>query len=58
MNLSGGAADSFPGNGKLRFEDNGRRPAASLLIVQWQKGVPVTIHPARDALAPPIWPER
>ncbi len=58
MNLSGGAADFFPGNGKLRFEDNGRRADASLLIVQWQKGVPITIYPTKDALAPPIWPKR
>ena len=34
MNLSGGAATFFPGNGKLKFEENGRREGASLLIVQ------------------------
>ena len=32
MNLSGGAATFFPGNGKLKFEENGRREGASLLI--------------------------
>jgi len=57
MNLSGGPADFFPGNGKLRFEANGRRADASLLIVQWQNGVPITVYPAKDALAPPIWPK-
>ena len=56
MNLSGGAANFFPGNGKLKFEENGRRAGASLLIVQWQKGVPITVYPAKDAIAPPIWP--
>lgn len=56
MNLSGGAANFFPGNGKLRFEENGRRADASLLIVQWQKGVPITVYPAKDALAAPVWP--
>ncbi|MGQ0577805.1 MAG: ABC transporter substrate-binding protein [Betaproteobacteria bacterium] len=56
MNLSGGAANFFPGNGKLRFEDNGRRADASLLIVQWQKGVPITVYPPKDALASPVWP--
>jgi len=57
MNLSGGPADFFPGNGKLRFEANGRRADASLLIVQWQNGVPITVYPAKDALATPIWPK-
>jgi len=49
MNLSGGAASFFPGTGKLRFEENGRRADASLLIVQWQKGVPITVYPPKDA---------
>jgi len=58
MNLSGGPADFFPGNGKLKFDDNGRRENASLLIVQWQKGVPITVYPAKDAIAAPIWPKQ
>jgi branched-chain amino acid transport system substrate-binding protein len=58
MNISGGPANYFPGNGKLKFEANGRRADASLLIVQWQNGVPITVYPAKDALAPPIWPKQ
>ncbi|HKB83455.1 MAG TPA: ABC transporter substrate-binding protein [Burkholderiales bacterium] len=58
MDLTGGAANFFPGNGKLKFDDNGRREAASLLIVQWQKGVPITVYPARDALSPALWPKQ
>ena len=58
MNLSGGAASFFPGTGKLRFEENGRRADASLLIVQWQKGVPITVYPAKDAVASPVWPKQ
>jgi branched-chain amino acid transport system substrate-binding protein len=58
MNLSGGAANFFPGGGRLRFEENGRRADASLLIVQWQKGVPITVYPPKDALASPIWPKQ
>lgn len=57
MNLTGGAANFFPGNGKLKFDENGRREGASLLIVQWQKGVPITVYPAKDAISPPIWPK-
>ena len=56
MNLTGGPANFFPGNGKLKFDDNGHRENASLLIVQWQKGVPITVYPAKDALSPPAWP--
>ena len=58
MDLTGGAANFFPGNGRLKFDENGRRVGASLLIVQWQNGVPVTVYPAKDALAPPAWPKR
>ena len=58
MNLSGGAATFFPGNGKLKFDENGRREGASLLIVQWQKGVPITVYPAKDAISAPIWPKK
>jgi branched-chain amino acid transport system substrate-binding protein len=58
MNLSGGAANFFPGNGRLKFDDNGRREGASLLIVQWQKGVPITVYPPKDAISPPLWPKQ
>ena len=58
MNLTGGPATFFPGNGKLRFDDSGHREDASLLIVQWQKGVPITIYPAKDAIGPPLWPTK
>ena len=56
MDISGGPADYFPG-GKLKFDDVGRREGASLLIVQWQNGVPVTVYPAKESLAAPIWPK-
>jgi branched-chain amino acid transport system substrate-binding protein len=56
MNTTGGPATFFPGNGKFKFDDNGLREDASLLIVQWQKGVPITVYPAKDAISPPIWP--
>ncbi len=57
MTLTGGVAGFFPGNGTLKFDQNGRRENAGLLIVQWQKGVPITVYPARDALAAPVWPK-
>ena len=58
MNVTGGPAQFFPGNGKLKFDENGRRDNASLLIVQWQKGVPVTVYPTKDALSPVLWPKQ
>lgn len=58
MDLEGGPARYFPGDGRMRFEADGRRANAGLLIVQWQNGVPVTVFPAADALAPPLWPQR
>jgi len=57
MDIEGGPAVYFPGDGRLRFEADGRRAGASLLIVQWQQGVPVTVFPAADAVAPPLWPK-
>jgi len=57
MDLSDGPARYFPG-GRVKFDDNGRRVGASLLIVQWQKGIPVTVYPPKDAVASPIWPKR
>jgi branched-chain amino acid transport system substrate-binding protein len=56
MDLTDGPAKFFPG-GRLKFDENGRRPGAALLIVQWQKGVPVTVYPPQDAVASVIWPK-
>lgn len=57
MNLTDGAAQYFPG-GRVKFDANGRREGAGLLIVQWQKGVPITVYPAKDAVSKPIWPTK
>jgi branched-chain amino acid transport system substrate-binding protein len=57
MDLTDGPARYFPG-GRVKFDDSGRRAGASLLIVQWQKGTPVTIYPPKYAVASPVWPKR
>ena len=57
LDLTDGAAKFFPG-GRVKFDDSGRRMGASLVIVQWQNGIPITIYPAKDALSPPVWPKR
>jgi branched-chain amino acid transport system substrate-binding protein len=53
--LDGGKSQYYPG-GVLKFDEVGRRIGASLTIVQWQDGVPVTVFPDDLALAKPIWP--
>ena len=50
---SGPAADAFPG--AVKFDENGRRVGAPLVIVQWQNGVPVSIYPTDRALAKAKW---
>lgn len=54
MDTTEGAAKYFAG-GHLKFDDKGRRVNAPLVIVQWQKGVPVTVYPPESAIAKPIW---
>jgi branched-chain amino acid transport system substrate-binding protein len=55
MNLtSGPAAMAFAGH--VKFEPNGRRAGAEVLVVQWQNGVPVTVYPLEAAQAKPFWP--
>src|SRR3712207_395192 len=50
----GPAANAFPGG--VKFDEAGRRIGAELVIVQWQKGVPVSVFPTDRALAQPKWP--
>lgn len=52
---SGPAADTFPGG--VKFDANGRRVDAPLVIVQWQSGVPVSVFPTDRALAKAKWPK-
>lgn len=52
---SGAAASAFAGG--VKFEPNGRRARAVVLIVQWQNGVPVTVYPPSVAVANPKWPK-
>jgi branched-chain amino acid transport system substrate-binding protein len=54
MDLRDGPALSFPG-GRLKFDENGRRVDAQLVIIQWQSGVPVAVYPPEIATAQAIW---
>jgi branched-chain amino acid transport system substrate-binding protein len=57
MDTTEGPARYFPG-GRVKFDDNGRRVGADVVVVQWQNGLPVTVYPPASALAQPIWPKQ
>ena len=57
MDVTNGPANYFPG-GRVKFDERGRREGANLLIVQWQNGIPLTVYPAKEALAEPVWPKQ
>jgi branched-chain amino acid transport system substrate-binding protein len=54
MDTTEGAAKFFAGN-HLKFDDKGRRIDAPLVIIQWQKGVPVTVFPPESATHKAVW---
>jgi branched-chain amino acid transport system substrate-binding protein len=53
--LDEGPSPYFPG-GVLKFDEAGHRVGATLTVIQWQDGVPVTVFPDAQAVAKPIWP--
>ncbi len=57
MDTAAGPAQFFPG-GRLKFDASGRRVGAPLIVVQWQKGEPVTVGPGEFAIADPIWTKK
>ena len=50
-----GPSQYYPG-GTLSFDASGRREGASLTIIQWQNGVPVTVFPEEMAVSAAKWP--
>lgn len=52
--IDSGPSRFYPG-GRIKFDDVGRRVEAGLTIIQWQKGVPITVYPPELAVAKPIW---
>ena len=56
MDTTDGAARFFPGK-RLKFDANGRRSDAALVVLQWQAGEPKPVFPAALAVAAPIWPK-
>ena len=55
--LNEGPSPYFPG-GVLKFDKAGHREGATLTVIQWQDGVPVTVFPEEQAVADAIWPNK
>jgi len=55
--MDGGPSKYYPG-GRIKFGPDGRREGATLTIIQWQSGVPVTIYPPELAVAKANWPKK
>jgi branched-chain amino acid transport system substrate-binding protein len=57
MDTTTGAARYFPG-GRMKWEKNGRRAGASIVVFQWQGGQPVTVYPLESAAGTARWTKR
>ena len=56
IDLKDGPAKFFP-DGRVKYDESGRRVGAELCIVQWQKGRPVAVHPENIAVSKAVWPK-
>ena len=57
MDTTTGPARYFVG-GRVKFEKNGRRAGAPVVVIQWQGGEPVTVYPLEGAFAAARWSKR
>ena len=55
IDITDGPALLFP-DGRLAYDEKGRRKGAKISIVQYQNGRPVLVYPEALASAPPVWP--
>ncbi len=56
MDVTDGPARFFP-DGRIKFDEKGRRVGAKLCIVQWRDGVPVPVFPTNVATHAAVWPK-
>lgn len=56
IDITTGPALLFP-DGRLAYDEKGRRKGAKVSIVQYQKGKPVLVYPESSAVASAIWPK-
>ena len=56
IDTTDGPARFFP-DGRLSFDEKGRRRGAKLCSVQWRSGEPVPVYPAAVATHEAVWPK-
>jgi branched-chain amino acid transport system substrate-binding protein len=56
IDIADGPALLFP-DGKLSYDEKGRRKGAQICIVQYQQGKPVLVYPEAMATARAVWPK-
>lgn len=54
LDLTDGPAKLITG-GRIKFDEKGRRVNSSVVVVQWQNGMPVPVYPAEFAVKTAIW---
>jgi branched-chain amino acid transport system substrate-binding protein len=56
MDITDGPADLFP-DGRVSYDEKGRRRGAKICIVQYRNGVPVPVYPDAIATGAAFWPK-
>jgi branched-chain amino acid transport system substrate-binding protein len=56
LDMTDGPALFFP-DGRLKYDENGRRVGAKLCVVQWRGGKPVPVYPPSIATQDVMWPK-
>lgn len=56
LDITDGPALFFP-DGRLKYDEAGRRVGAKLCIVQWRNGKPEPVYPASIATQDALWPK-
>jgi branched-chain amino acid transport system substrate-binding protein len=56
LDMTDGPALFFP-DGRLKYDEKGRRVGAKLCVVQWRNGKPVPVYPASIATEDVLWPK-
>jgi branched-chain amino acid transport system substrate-binding protein len=56
MDVTNGPADLFP-DGRVSYDEKGRRKGAKICIVQYRGGVPVPVYPESIATGEAVWPK-
>ena len=51
-----GRRDLFP-DGRISYDEKGRRKGAKICIVQYQNGRPVPVYPESIAIGQAAWPK-